>query len=224
MAKPPPVNKKLLTYGVFALVAAGLWLMTDSPSVRKSNGPKRPPAKHSSSKTTELFTEEDYKAHFANLNLPVKNVFRPLILPATAGGVGLAAIAPNEIPKDFTDGKTAWLYTGTAIVDGVPMALVENTETGEGEFLKVGQRWMHAVVRKITPIALVMEGPNGRVRTMDLLKEIGDGEETTLAGMDVRPVSPNLAGAIGNRGPIGSAPANGVAAQENRNDQINSAD
>lgn len=229
MASQPPVNKKLITYGGLAVVIVAIWFLTDKPAERPAPGPRRPPAGARSSSSSKsagsIFVAEDYNTKFANLNLPVKNAFRPLVVPAAPGSAGISALAPNEIPKDFADGKDVWTYTGTAIVDGVPMALVENAATGEGEFLKVGQRWKKAVVRKITPITLVMEGPNGRVRTMDLLKEVGDGEdETTLAGAEVRPVSPNISGTIPGPRPTRNTPGSGVNAQENQNDQNISAD
>lgn len=234
MAKKKGNNGRLLMYGgILALGVAGYIMTEPTPTPRRTSSGRKPPVNSGSNKTaSELFTDEDYNTKFARLNAPVKNSFRPLVMPSSARSTtGLGALLPNEIPADFTDGKTKWLYTGTAIVDGAPMALVENPETGEGEFIKVGQRWKNAIVRKITPTSLALEGPNGRARTLQLMQDPVE-DETTLAGMEVRPATPNIGGNNNNNnlaGPIGgrtpgatTAPPNGAAAQENERDRITS--
>ena len=231
MAKKKGNNGRLLLYGgILVLGVAGYMMTEPSPTPRRSSTGRKPPISNSSTRVpTEEFNQEDSEAKFVRLNTPAKNSFRPLIMPSTArSATGIGALLPNEIPADFTDGKTKWLYTGTAIVDGAPMALVENPETGEGEFIKVGQRWKKAIVRKITPTSLALEGPNGRARTLQLMQDPVE-DETTLAGLEVRPATPNigsnnsLAGPIGGRNPgTTSASPNGVAAQENERERITS--
>lgn len=57
-----------------------------------------------------------------------------------------AIVAAPVIVNPFAD----YAYTGTVQVNGLPMALVENTKTKDGQYLKAGDSFLGGVVAEIT--------------------------------------------------------------------------
>lgn len=189
---------KLVIGGV--AIGAIAFLMTGSPETPRKKAESSKPRAASRAKAEDEFTKADYEAKFAPTKLAVRDVFSPLVL-ASSGGRG-GSIAPNAIPFDFTGSKEAWVYTGTAVINGVPNALVENTSTGEGEFIKVGQTWKLATVRRITPTSLTLTNSSGRVQTMDLMRDL-ELDDRSLMSAQVQPVAPQGRGDSGRSGSFG---------------------
>lgn len=152
------IKKPVFWIGVVGVGIAG-WILTN-PESHTSNQLGRTTRKKVAAKTSEVFTEEDYKAKFAPMQISFKNSFTPIVArrDATLGGGDGAA---NEIPLEFTGGNAGWVYTGSAEIDGQISALLENRTTGDGVFLKPGERWKSAVVVKILGDGVVMRGPSG---------------------------------------------------------------
>ncbi len=186
-------NTRFLVYGGVVVIGVLGWVMTapeKSEGIEASNSrPTRGLSSRASRTVDDQFTEEDANARFAKVNETLKNAFRPLVVPES-GRRG--ALNPNEIPASFADGKDVWIYTGTAIIDEAPLALVENPTDGSIDFLAAGSNWKRSSVVKITPTQLTLRGPNGDLRVMDLMKDPPDPNEAIL-GYD--PLSP-LTGAI----------------------------
>lgn len=190
------------------IVAAYLNLGGDgSDTVGTSSKKKKRPA---ASKTAEAFLPEDYEFNkegkqFTLLNEPMRNAFKPLVARATDGperlisDIGVPVAEPN------------WIYTGMAEIDGVPTALLENTRTGDGVFLKQGESWKGVRVYKIAPEELVVTLADGVSRTV---KINAPAEQPMLAapGGGFQPVNPPIRGPIGREGlavqPDGSADTN----------------
>lgn len=198
MAKPQAKKgiPRWMLFAGLAVVGVAGYLMTEPPAQSSTSSrrtsertPSRPAAKGE-----EVFTKEDFEAKFGRVADLPKNAFRPLVVSGRDSDRN--ALAPNQIPADYSGDNIRWVYTGTAIIDGVPNALVENPETGEGEFLKVGQTWKKSVVRRITPTALTLEGPSGSARTMELMKD-PEQEADKLISAEVRPLSPTPPGMTG---------------------------
>lgn len=189
-------NRTYIYIGVVALAIAG-FVLTAPPEAPagKSSTRRKPPAKKAA--VAETFTEEDFNAKFERLNEPIKNSFKPLVV-RKAGGQSQGQLMPNQVPIDFTQGDGSWFYTGTAVVDQIPTALVENRTTGEAVFLKVGQKWLASTVTRITPTTLSLSGPSGKSLTLELLVDPAISDEFT--GMSVEPINP-LSGPIGTRPP-----------------------
>ena len=98
-----------------------------------------------------------------------RNLFMPLATSEAAGKPGalpplkpmpLDAFQLREIgPADggsaaAAPSPPAWIYAGYATVNGSPMAIVEKSDTKQGEFLTVGQTLDGATVSGITPQAI----------------------------------------------------------------------
>jgi hypothetical protein len=141
---------------------------------------------------------------------PLKNAFKPLIAKA-ATGFGSGPIGQNTLPVGLTSGEK-WIYTGSAEMNGEKTALLENTATGDGVFLKVGERWKMLTIRAIRPEGLVIMGDDGTETTVpineDSSKNATAGGSATLGGAPRNgvpqgmiaggnaPVIPNLQGDI----------------------------
>ncbi len=105
---------------------------------------------------------QDELAKFARLDSTLKNAFMPIVKRSSGLKSGSAANnVPNQIPPYLVGGETGWFYTGTAYINSVPSALVENTSNGDGKYLTVGQVFKNSKVVKITPSTLVLSDLEG---------------------------------------------------------------
>ncbi len=160
-----------LIYGAVAVLGVAGFLMTEPPKpTSDKDSEDAGPRRSSSRKEKEtVFTKEDEQARFARLEGGAKNAFRPLITESDGRSSRLGVLA-NQIPPDYVNGESGWFYTGTAIVDGVPMALIEDTAKGQGSYLKVGESVLNATVVQISPSAITVAGPNGATKTLRLIE------------------------------------------------------
>ncbi len=196
MSKPDKKSNPLV-YMLVGLVVIALAYNfmgeDDSPTTTKKT------KKTSSAKETDdIFTKEDYKAQFASLNKPIRNAFRPLIMKAGAGG------GPGGIPAVYANGEGNWIYSGCVWINGTKNALIENTQSGDGDWVKVGEPWKAAKVVSIGEEDLVLDGPGGPVT----LKLGQSGKETVVSSLP--PATPNgITGPIGGQMAFGNMPNGG---------------
>lgn len=198
-AKPPAVSRQfLILCALIATVGVAYYLNMGTPSKAAAAKPK----KKTTASSNSLYTDEDYKAHFAMLTTPVKNVFKPLVV--SGGGVNGAIDTKTGIPTYLTGGEADWTFTGTAEDGTTVMALVENRARGTSDFLKVGQAWKTSKVTGIDSDHLMLQGPDGDVKTILVEAEaqdrIAQAQANVSASNPVAPVAPPISG------PIGGAP------------------
>ncbi len=208
MAKPKSqVNSRILVFGGVILVLGAFYAFSGDDAGPKGSG--RPEARPQAStggarQSSVKFTDEDYKADFADVIDPVQNAFNPEIRPV--GTSALASLLPNEVPASFAEGETKWRYTGTVTMDQVPQVLFEHPESGDFVYLRTGASWKSAKISKITPTTVTLLGPGGMSYTLELMRDpVIDGEEDMVANMRVEPLNP-LAGQIGRGGSTASQP------------------
>ncbi len=203
MAKP---SRTIIYSAVGAIVIYGVFVLMTSDDPKTKTAKPRATAQKSSK--TALYLPEDYKASFPAVTTTVKNVMRPLVVRATDR---IGAAAETSIPASFTGGDGNWIYTGLAEVDGRSTALLENESTGEGVFLKVGERWKQCIVAEIKADSVVLVGPDGQSKRVHL-QAADNGSMTPLK------VGNPLNGPIGTQnGGIGVTPQAPTRAQSNRN-------
>jgi hypothetical protein len=184
---------------LLATVAVAVYLLA-------SPAPKRPTASKKPSKpivriTSTPYTQADRDANFPEPVLASRNSFTPLVM-RKSGALAAALAASGNIPAEFAGGDPNWACTGTAEVDGVRQALVENKSTNDGVFLKQGDRWRTSVVSQVLEDGVVLIGPGGEAKTIHVKQEPGSGvDETDLSGSF--PVQPEMSGIIGGGGPTG---------------------
>lgn len=160
-----------LIYGAVAVMGVAGFLLTEPPKASGGLDSEGSGARRTSSRkeNESVFTKEDEQARFARLDGGTKNAFRPLITETDGRAARLGVLA-NQIPPDYVNGESGWFYTGTAIVDGVPMALIEDTAKGQGSYLKVGESILDATVVQISPSAITVAGPNGATKILRLIE------------------------------------------------------
>jgi hypothetical protein len=209
MSNQSILKKPVFWVALLGLGAAGYFLT--EPEATKGGSVKAAPRKKAAVKpgnTSVVFTEEDEKASFNRVSEPPRDAFRPIV--ARRGGIGGGDGLANGLPADFAGGEGNWVYTGSAEIDGVTSALLENRTSGEGVFLKRGERWKSASVISVGNRSIVMRGPSG-TRTFTMVDEesapgrmassSSGGTFATSGGNNgFAPVNPGL------RGPIGSLP------------------
>lgn len=181
-------------------------LFSDDQAPVSATKKKLPPTKKKSG--DDIYTDEDRKAVFTSFTEPIKNSFKPIIARAA---FGTGQIGPGGIDAGWADGEANWGYSGYVTINGSVQGLMENSTTGEGIYVKVGDTWKHNVIKKITTENISFEGPTGEhVAVIGASSEPKDKGDVNSPGTAVVPATVNgaLQGAIGN--PSGGLP--GVAA------------
>jgi hypothetical protein len=182
------ISKPVLYLGLVATVVAA-WVLTseDAPNSASSTKKKKKP---SVTRNATVFLPEDYKASFPVLNEPMKNAFKPLV--ARKSGSPELAMGDMGIPV----AEAGWIYTGMADIDGVPTALLENTRTGDGVFLKQGESWKGVRVQRIAPEEIILVVSNGESRRVKI-NSPADGMPVGSPQTGFQPVNPPIRGPIG---------------------------
>lgn len=173
------VSRPIVYTALFGVVAYAAVVLTE-PEPAPGTG-RRTPAGSREAAAQGQFLPEDYSASFAKLNEPARNAFKPLVARSRGANAGENARV-DAVPADFAGGDPNWLYTGNAEVDGLNVALLENSVTGESVFLAAGDVWKQAVLSTIGIDAIVMVGPGGTTRRIRLgQQEFPEAEAPDLA-------------------------------------------
>jgi len=213
-AKKPNRIFWIIFLGGAAMLAA--YFYGEEPATGGAAPKRRAPVAGTTTKSD--FLPEDFTASFPAVNEPLKNAFKPLVV--RQGGMLSAPAMTNAIPAALAGGETGWEFTGIAEVDGRKQALIENMQTGVGEFLTAGQRWKTSNVLTITNDSVVLKGVDSdAVRTVRLPSM--DAEEDSGEG-GLAPLPLPMTGRIGNLAiepvPVAeSGSRNNGAAREMRN-------
>jgi hypothetical protein len=195
------ISRPVLYTALLGALAYAVVLYTEPQTKR---GPVKPKRSTVSSTSKTIFTEDDYKRTFDRYEAPPRNAFKPVVA-RLSGNDALLAQRLDGLPTAFTGGDPNWRYTGTATIDGVRVALIENTVTGDGVFLHEGESWKQAILTKIEDEAIVMVGPGGGVRRIRLGEPDLDPDPVPI-GSGTASVAPMRVGGRNPSGPIGVAP------------------
>lgn len=161
-----------LVYTLLGIIVVAAFVVT-SPEDAEAPGKKAPATAARKSETRGGFLPEDYEARFEPVSGPAKNAFRPIAV--RSGAAGLTSRV-DSIPAPYAGNEMDWIYTGTAEIDGVPVALFENTANRDGVFLKQGERFKTSVVLQIGPSFVVLSGSGGGTYRVSL-PPYGSGPE-----------------------------------------------
>lgn len=200
-----------IVYVLILAVGASAYTYMGGPN-KKSGSSLKPLSKVGKKQKEELFTKEDYSAHFARLESGIKDSFTPLV--ARSGSAGM--VGPDVVPVDFAEGDPNWVFTGTSEIDGHASALFENKISLESEFVPLGQRWKNCTVHQIEEGKVTLLGRTGRHVELRLVDEFQQMASTGGAGGN-QPVNPALSGPIG-RG-VAIRPEGTGASAQTRNTQ-----
>ncbi len=198
---------KPLMFVLVGVIAVAAYLMTSPTAPTRTTKKNLPKPKVLVS--SAQYTKEDYEAKFPTVALASRSAFQPLVM--RKNGALLAALAASgNIPADFAGGDPNWACTGTAEVDGVRQALIENKSINDGVFLKQGDHWKNCVVSQVLEDGVVLVGPGGEAKSIQVKQDVAQA----LGDIDLSgniPVQPQLNGAIG--GPMGQPGGGGQITQ-----------
>jgi len=152
-----------IVYGGIGVVAVAAYLWTAPAAPKASSKPKSSSLKPKAQDSE--FTAEDYSRRYEPYTQAAKNVF----MPAGGSSAGTPLQRPDAIPPSFAANERDWMYTGTAEIDSVPVALFESAATREGVFLKQGEHWKSSVVMQIGPDFVVLAGADGETYRVKLI-------------------------------------------------------
>jgi hypothetical protein len=185
-----------VVYGLVAAVGIAGFLLTQPEEVRRKGAPRRTRATTAGPAAPDGFTELDRTAKFPRVTGSLRNVFVPLVRKEGVEA-GLQR-PPNQFPLATTGSETPWVFTGTAVVDQAPRALVENPATGESLFVGPGDRVGLASIVQVGPTYLVARGRGGETVRLELLQDLEDTgpDLPTLEAGSFAPVTPSLQGPI----------------------------
>lgn len=187
-------------------VVAGAVLFFTQPDDSPAKTTKKPASKKLSSSLATDYVPADFTAKFASLNQTPRNAFKPLIVRNSSL---LRTVSPrsNGVPGAFTGGDPNWAYTGCVEVNGEKLALLENSKSGDGVYLRKGDHWKSSLIRTVSEEGLIIVSSSGTVKKIQLGDRGTDPEEeqpveTEVVPVQVQPVQPTtipteLQGAIG---------------------------
>lgn len=119
--------------GAVAVYAVVLLTQPDAPVARRKTHELR----HATTQA-DAWTQADLTAHFARYAGGKRNPFWSALPAAQAAGAPGGKGGRNPAPPG---GPGQWALTGINVINGAPVALVENGVSGESVFLKVGDHW-----------------------------------------------------------------------------------
>lgn len=199
-----------------AIVAAGaaIYVLT-SPNPPIAHTP--PPTLHAKNNLGNgLFTDADYTTKFTEGVLVSRDGFKPLVV-RKSNVLAAALAAAGGIPSELAGGDPNWVCTGVSEVDGQRQALLENKVTGDGTFVKQGDKWKTSVVSQVLEDGVVLVGNDSEPKTVHIQQD--NTQTTTDSSGDTTPLRPSLSGPIGNA----TSPAGGTVqplpAPDNTNPQ-----
>ena len=150
---------KPVAYGLFSIVALGLvwWAYSAPPAT------KRAAAKSVARKSSEpdwSYPASETSVRFDHPAVKLRNIFMPLFA-VDKPEVKVDEETLMKVPANLAQGESGWAYTGMVEVDGVRLALLENSSTHQGGYVKEGDTWKKSRIVRITMASIGVVGPDG---------------------------------------------------------------
>jgi hypothetical protein len=132
-----------------------------------------------------LLSDYTYKVDPLPDGVTPKDAFKPLVVKSTGGG-------PNGISIDnFT-------YSGMATINGEADGLLENSQTGQGDFVKQGDKWHDTwLVVSLSADQIQLKNDGGDITTLQAGAASAKAAASSAAGPAVNNTPVNIVGAIG---------------------------
>ena len=195
MAKPAKKTSPLVWVGLLGTCVA-VYMAVGGDEAPAPTTEKRQRPKPTSSKKDD-YQPQDYVAKFERLKVQSSDAFVPLVV--RKDGKSSVPTIDGGIPSAFADGDGNWQYKGFATIDGTSSGLLENQNTGEGVFVKPGERWKSSRVLTITKDSIVMQGVTGAARTIPIVSEDSTSSMSVAStALTPLPVPSPLTGNIGD--------------------------
>lgn len=179
--------KYFLGIGAVALLAYFYLGGDDAPTASKTAAPP-PVAKVAG--PADAYVKADYTANYPALKVTAKDAFLPLVRKAPAGE------ADKGLPSSITGGGS-WSYDGSVSVDNKVQGLLDETKTGESDYVSVGEHWKHGRIKRITDSEIILAGDDGTMATMKMGVPSDAAEKKGVVASDNTNQPAPLAGQIG---------------------------
>ncbi len=171
-------------------VAVLIWVYTwEEPKAPPPADARRLQTSTSARSRREPQEQTVAKVRFERLQGTPRDVFRPLVLSAR-GGSG----TPGGVPEALIGGEVGWTYAGMAEVDNVPVALLENSRSGDFVFLRPGERWKGAALASVSPDMLRLRADDGRVADVPVKQVTASSAAAAPAQRQQRTAAPATGG------------------------------
>lgn len=153
-------------YGSLAvLAAAALWWVNSDPPTAQAKGSSTKPAPAKSSAQAWDFPIDEASIQFERPKDGLRNIFKPLLY-VDKTGPKVEQEDLMKIPANLAQGEASWAYTGMVEVNGIRLALLENSSTHQGGYVKEGEFWKKSRIVRITSASIVLAGPDGNEETV----------------------------------------------------------
>ncbi len=192
MAKAPVKKTSPMVWVGLGIVLIGGIAFSMGGNGTATKGTPAPKTSAKSTAKSSLILPEDRDAKFIALNEPLKNAFKPIVAH-NLGGLGVKGNI--GMPLDLAGGEAGWVYSGMAVINGTKNGLLENSTTGEGDYVKPGEKWKRCTIGSISDKSLELHGDDGSAFTLKV------GEEANKPAVGFEPAkvaAPPLQGQIGN--------------------------
>jgi hypothetical protein len=141
--------------------------------------------KKTTGETDYLLSDYTYKIAPLGDNVTPKDAFKPLIVKSTGLTNGTLSI------DNFT-------YSGMATINSETDGLLENSQTGAGDFVKQGDKWHDTwLVVSITPDQIQLRNDGGDITTLVAGAAAAKAASNSAASPAVNNTPVNIVGAIG---------------------------
>ncbi len=173
--------------GAMGILTGFLVIQALSPADDTATKSRKPKSQVKKLLNQSDYLNTDYAFQIAPLGEAVqpKDVFRPLVSKNSGDK------AANQTVDNFS-------YSGMAQLNGVANGLLENSQTGQGDFVQEGQSWHDHVVVKVSGDSIELRNANG-----DLLTLVAGAAATKNGPAAATPAAPAANPVM--VGPIGSS-------------------
>ncbi len=171
-------------------IAVLIWVYTwEEPKAPPARDARRVQAITSARGQKTAQVPSSAPVRFERLQGTPRDVFRPLVLSGR-GGTG----SVGGVPEALIGGEPGWTYAGMAEVDSVPVALLENSRSGDFVFLRPGERWKGAALASVSPDMLRLRTDDGRVADVPVKQTSASAATTASATRQPRTGAPTTGG------------------------------
>jgi hypothetical protein len=143
------VISRPVSIGLAAAVAFGLYyyFQDDTPPVAAAK-PKVAKKEVKRDDTPPDFVPEDFVKRFDRAKPADRNIFK--VPPGIGKKLVVNQNTLDHVPSELADGDGNWIFTGVASMDGAKMALLENSNTHQGAYVKEGELWKASRIQRIS--------------------------------------------------------------------------
>lgn len=155
------LSRPMLYLLVGAVVIAAALKATEAEPLAKPAPPRKRTVK--AGEAGWDFPAQDPRQRFPKPARLTRNPFKPLVASERLATVNEPKIKEDlvQVPSNLADGEGGWAYTGMVEVDGVRMALLQNSGTNLSGYVREGETWKKSRIVGISSPCVVFADEKG---------------------------------------------------------------